>query len=223
MMLETARPPEAGQLDDAFELPDARTLASLLSLRCEKDETEELLEMYRLVCQKLQGVTCAWCGQPFDEFSSAGLFDGGDTLVIPAAIPKVFVPQCGHAVHTLCFGSQLIPDRDCGPRGDCRRCGLGYAWTSIDVDPMINAFCLLFGAYVEKRARNMCEVGEVSNSVAMSVAEVCQAFSQELEGLVSPTSAWVILTKRHAFSEPDVVEAIGDVVLRLLMPLESPG
>uniref|UniRef100_A0A7S4VGJ9 Uncharacterized protein n=1 Tax=Alexandrium monilatum TaxID=311494 RepID=A0A7S4VGJ9_9DINO len=220
MMLETARPPEATQFDRHFELPDARTLASLLSLRCEKDDEEELLEMYRLVCQKLQGVSCAWCGKPFDESSTAGLFDGGETLTIPVSVPKLFVPQCGHPIHTLCFGSQLIPDGPCGLRGDCRRCGLAYSWTSIDFDPMINAFCLLFGGYVDKRAREMREAGEVAQSAVCSIAQVCQSFSQELGGLVSPSSAWLALVKRHSFAEPETVEIVGEMVLRLLLPPE---
>jgi len=221
MMLETARPPEACEVDGLFELPDARALASLLSLRCEKDDAEELLEMYRLVCQKLHGMTCTWCSQPFDECSSAGMFDGGDTLVVPATVPKVFVPQCGHAIHTLCFGSQLIPDKPSGVRGLCRRCGLPYAWTPIDVDPMVNAFCWLFGPHVDKRAREMCAVGQVSNAAVMSIAEVCQSFSRELDGLVSPASAWISLTRRHSFSEPESMEVLSEHILQLLR-LESP-
>merc|ERR1719296_118453 len=146
MMLETARPPEADQMDGHFELPDPRTLASLMSMRCERDDVEELLEMYRLICQKLHGCICSWCSGPFDEGSSAGLFDGADSLVFPATIPKVFVPQCGHAIHTLCLGSMLVPDRHmAGRRGHCRRCDQPYAWLSLDVDPLTNAFCLLFG------------------------------------------------------------------------------
>merc|ERR1719329_1753841 len=122
--------------DPGYELPDARTLSSLLSMRCEKDDAEELMEMYRLLCQKLQGHRCVWCADPLDEQSAAGLFDG-DTLVVPTNIPKVLVPQCGHPIHTLCFGSQLLPDSQSGgARGHCRRCGLSYAWTSIDIDPM---------------------------------------------------------------------------------------
>mmetsp|Transcript_80762 Transcript_80762/g.145754 ORF Transcript_80762/g.145754 Transcript_80762/m.145754 type:complete len:480 (-) Transcript_80762:42-1481(-) len=218
MMLETARPPEAAQLDDLFELPDARTLASLLSLRCEKDDIEELLELYRLVCQKLQGSTCAWCNEAFNESTSAGLFDGQSNLAFPATVPKVFVPQCGHAIHTLCFGSQLIPDKDPGRRGDCRRCGLPYAWTSIDVEPMVNAFCLLFGPYVDTRAQDMTADGQLSQTAIMSIAEVCTAFSLELCGLVSASSAWMMLARRHCFAEPATVDIIGEEVLRLLAP-----
>jgi len=215
MMLETARPPQASQFDSAFELPDARTLASLLLLRCEKDDEEELLEMYRLLCQKLHGVTCAWCGKPFDECSSAGLWDG-ELLVMPTTVPKVLVPQCGHAIHTLCFGSQLTSGCGGGLRGACRRCGLDYQWTSIDVDPMVNVFCMMFGECVDREAKEMCEAGEVSARAAVDIAEVCRAFSQELNGMISPSSAWVLLTKRHSFAEPGVVDAIGDVVLPLL-------
>lgn len=218
MMLETARPPEANELDGHFNLPDARTLASLLSLRCEKDDVEELLEMYRLVCQKLEGETCTWCGGNFDECSSAGLFDGAESLVVPVTVPKVFVPQCGHAVHTLCFGSQLIPDQSRGVRGLCRRCGLPYGWTSIDIDPMINAFCLLFGNYVDQRAQEMSLAGEVIRSAVVSIAEVCQAFSQELHGRISASSSWVLLTKRHGFADPETVRSIGELVLQLLLP-----
>lgn len=222
MILETARPPEANQMDGSFELPNARTLAGLLSLRCEKDDVDELLEMYRLVCQKLQGTTCTWCGDSFEECSAAGLFDGSDSLVIPTTVPKVVVPQCGHAIHTLCFGSQLIPDPEIrGLRGCCRRCGLSYAWSSIDVDPLINAFCLLFGSYVDKRAYEMRQDGEVANSVVVRIAEVCQNLSRELEGLVSPPSAWILLAKRHEFSDPETVSFIGDLVLRILSPAES--
>lgn len=216
MMLETARPPEASQLDGLFELPDARTLASLLSLRCDRDDPEELLEMYRLVCQKLQAVTCTWCNRPFDESSSAGLFDGTDGLMIPATVPKVFVPQCGHAIHTLCFGSQLIPDDGSSQRGCCRRCSLGYAWTSIDIEPMVNAFCLLFGPYVDKRTREMRARGELSKTVVLSLAEVCQNFAMELGGLMSAASVWQLLIRRHSFEEPEVVEILDKEVMRFL-------
>lgn len=223
MMLETARPAEAANIDGRYELPDARTLSSLLSLRCEKDDVEELLELYRLVCQKLQGTTCAWCNEPFHEGSASGLFDGSDQFVVPATVPKVFVPQCGHAIHTVCFGSQLIPDRDSGPRGDCRTCGMPYAWTSIDVDPMINAFCLLFGPYVERRAQDMNAAGQLSESALISISEVCLSFSLELAGLVSATSAWLLLARRHTWTDPEVVEVIGEEVLRLLSPAPGPG
>lgn len=224
--LETSRPHEACDWDVDCELPDARTLASLLSLRCEHDGVAELTEMYRLVCQKLQGVSCSWCGKPFDEDSSVGHLEMGEELVIPATVPKIFIPQCGHAIHTLCFGSQLVPEYGTdlqavhnGPRGGCRRCGTLYAWTSIDVDPMINAFCKLFGAYVDKRAGEMRANG-LSPSVAINIAEVCKNFSQELNGLVSPSSAWILLTRRHCFSDPEIVDAIGAGVLSLLSPSE---
>jgi len=229
MVLETVRPPEEIQLGgDSFELPDARTLASLLALRCEKDDIEELLEMYRLICQKLQGVTCTWCNQPFDECSSAGIFNG-EEFKVPGTVPKILVPQCGHAIHTLCFGSQLaheVGDGNCGLRGDCRRCGLPYAWTSIDVDPMVNAFCLLFGSYVDKRARELCFAGDVvqsadlSHAAVVGIAEVCQSFSMELNGLVTPTAAWVFLMRRRNYTEPETVDMISDMVLRLLTPAE---
>lgn len=223
MMLETSRPLEASQIDGYFELPDARTLASLLSLRCEKDDIEELLELYRLVCQKLEGSVCAWCNEAFSEGTTAGLFDGGDNLVVPATVPKVFVPPCGHAIHTLCFGDQLVPrDRDAGPRGYCRRCGKLYAWTSIDVDPMVHAFCLLFGPYVDKRAQDMSAIGELSQPAIISIAEVCQSFSFEMNGLVGPSSAWIMLARRHNFTEVGAVEAIGEEILRLLIP-RPPG
>jgi len=223
MVLETVRPIDEIHLDiDSFELPDARTLASLLALRCEKDDIEELLEMYRLICQKLQGVTCTWCNQPFDECSSAGIFNG-EEFKVPGTVPKILVPQCGHAIHTLCFGSQLaheVGDGNCGLRGDCRRCGLPYAWTSIDVDPMVNAFCLLFGSYVDKRAREMRFAGEFSQTAIVSIAEVCQAFSMELNGLVTPTTAWMFLMRRRNYSEPETIEMISDMVVRLLTPAE---
>eukprot|EP00930_Biecheleria_cincta_P084125 TRINITY_DN73616_c0_g1_i1.p1 TRINITY_DN73616_c0_g1~~TRINITY_DN73616_c0_g1_i1.p1 ORF type:complete len:478 (+),score=99.44 TRINITY_DN73616_c0_g1_i1:134-1567(+) len=216
MMLETERPPEAAQLDGQFELPNARTLASLLSLRCEKDDGEEVLELYRLLCQKLQGSTCVWCNEPFDESTSAGLFEGEMRYVVPTTVPKVFVPQCGHAIHTLCFGSQLIPESDQSSRGDCRRCQMPYAWSSIDVEPMVNAFCLLFSPFVDKRAQDMNADGRISQSAIISIAEVCINFSLELAGLVSASSAWLLLARRGSFKHPDVVEIIGDEVMRLL-------
>lgn len=176
--------------------------------------------MYRLICQKLQGCSCTWCEGPFDESSSAGLYDGADTLVLPATVPKVFVLQCGHAIHTTCFGSQLVPDRQSGPRGHCRRCGLPYAWSSIDVDPLTNAFCLLFGPYVDKRVTEMRLAGEISDSAVLGIAEVCQSFSQELGGLLSPSSVWVLLARRHDFADPEAVMQVGDAVLRLFAPRE---
>lgn len=226
MVLETVRPPEDIQFDDSFDLPDARTLASLLALRCEKDDIEELLEMYRLICHKLRGVTCTWCNQPFDECSSAGIFNGEE---FNGTVPKILVPQCGHAIHTLCFGSQLShEDGGCGLRGDCRRCGLPYAWTSIDVDPMVNAFCLLFGDYVDKRARELRYTGggelwpgaEVLQADVVRIAEVCQSFSMELNGLVTPTAACVFLMKRRNYTEPETIDMLSDMVLRMLSPAE---
>lgn len=221
MMLETARPPEAVYMDADFELPDARTLASLLSLRCERDDMEELQEMYRLICHKLSGCLCAWCDGPFDESSSAGLFDGSSSLVIPATIPKVFVPMCGHAIHTTCFGSQLVPDRNSGLRGHCRRCGLPYAWSSIDVDPLANAFCLLFGPYVDKRTTEMRIAGEIADSAVVGIADICNSFSLELGGLLSAASAWVLLARRHNFAEPEIVRIVGEEILRVLTPTED--
>jgi len=223
MILETARPPEASHFDSSYALPDARTLSSLLSLRCEKDDAEELMEMYRLVCSKLSGERCAWCSGTLDESSSAGLFDG-HTLAIPSTVPKVLVPQCGHPIHTLCFGSQLLPDQRCGGmRGHCRRCGYSYAWSSIDVDPIVSAFCLLFGSYVDKRASEMHAEGEIFRSAIDSMVEICHGFSQELCGLVAPASAWTMLVKRHAFEcHPDAINVINECVLNILAPLEDP-
>lgn len=219
MMLETARPPEASEFDLSYELPDARTLSSLLLLRCEKDDAEELMEMYRLVCQKLQGERCTWCAEPLDERSAAGLFDGS-SLAVPSTVPKVLVPQCGHPVHTVCFGSQLLPHQRCGGvRGRCRRCGYPYAWTAIDLDPIVSAFCLLFGSYVDKRASEMQAEGQIVRSAILSIAEICHGFSLELGGLIAPASAWVMLTKRHAFEcPPEAIDVISESVLELLAP-----
>jgi len=83
---------------------------------------------------------------------------------------------------------------------------------------MINAFCLLFGNYVDRITRPMCEAGKVIREGVLSIAEVCQNFSLEANGLVSSTSAWMLLTKRHVFLDPEVVEAINDMVLDVLMP-----
>lgn len=223
MVLETARPAEATHLDYSYELPDARTLASLLALRCEKDEEEELLEMYRLVCQKLGGCRCTWCMEVLDESSAGGTFDGA-TLAVPVTVPKILVPPCGHAIHTLCFGSQLLPDSQrSGVRGHCRRCGVPYGWTAIDVDPMVSAFCLLFGSYVDKQASEMLAEGCMARSAILSIAEICQSFSLELDGLVSSHNAWVLLTQRHAFECPkDTIEIIGQAVMDLLTN-PSPG
>mmetsp|Transcript_59301 Transcript_59301/g.94140 ORF Transcript_59301/g.94140 Transcript_59301/m.94140 type:complete len:478 (-) Transcript_59301:92-1525(-) len=225
MMLETVRPPDVLLSDGFYELPDARTLASLLALRCEKDDAEELLEMYRLVCQKLEGESCTWCGECLDERSAGGLFDGS-SLTVPSTVPKVLVPHCGHAIHTLCFGSQLLPDRGrSDARGLCRRCGVSYAWTAIDVDPIVSAFCLLFGSYVDKRAQEMAAEGQIIKSAVISMAEICHSFSLELNGLVSPASAWMLLSKRHAFeAPPEAIEAIGEFVLDMLVPapIEEP-
>lgn len=224
MMLETARPPEAVHCD--IELPDARTLASLLALRCEKDDPEELIELYRLICQKLQGCTCTWCNRDFDEQTSAGLFEGQGELLGSPSVPKVLVPPCGCAMHTLCFGDQLVPDRESGPRGLCRRCGAPYAWTWNDADPIINAFCLMFGKYIDRKASDAkMGGGQLPPGAALGVAELCRNLSEELCGLVSPASAWVLMTKRHVFVEPDTVDVISDAVLSHLMPahLGPPG
>jgi len=218
MMLETARPPEAAQMDGSYELPDARCLASLLSLRCDKDDEEELHEMYRLVCQKLQGERCMRCAEALDEHSAAGLFDGS-SLIVPSCVPKVLVPQCGHAVHTLCFASQLLPENSAGARGLCRRCGFSYAWTSIDIDPMVSAFCLLFGSYVDKRATEMAAEGQIARSDILRIAEICQNFSLELGGLIVPSAAWAMLSRRHAFEcPPDAINVISECILDILMP-----
>lgn len=222
MMLETGRPSEAATFDVDFRLPDARTLSCLLSLRCDKDDAEELRELYRLLCQKLQGLTCAHCHEPFDESTSAGFFNG-ESLVIPVTVPKVFVPQCGHAIHTLCLGSQILPE-DGGARGDCRRCGMPYAWSGIDVDPIVNAFCLMFGPYVDQRSQDMADDGKLSADAITKISEVCVNFSLELGGLVSATNAWLLLCRRHTFAEPEIVRIVGEEVLRLLtLPEDARG
>lgn len=214
MMLETGRPLEAAAFDAQFQLPDARTLSCLLSLRCDKDDPEELLELYRLVCSKLQGTSCSHCHEAFHEGSSCGIFDG-DTFTIPVTVPKIFVPPCGHAIHTTCLGREIIPgNSEC--RGHCRQCRVANAWTGIDVDPMVNAFCLLFGPYVDKRTQEMCEANELSITAIKSIAEICTNFSLELAGLVSASSAWLLLLKRHDFAEPHMVNLVGEEVLRYL-------
>lgn len=217
MMLETGRPPEAAVFDAQFQLPDARTLSCLLSLRCDKDDPEELLELYRLVCSKLQGTSCSHCHEAFHEGSSCGIFDG-ERLTIPATVPKIFVAPCGHAIHTTCLGREIIPGgREGGEcRGRCRQCGEPHAWTGIDVDPMVNAFCLLFGPYVDKRTQEMCEANELSITAIKSIAEICSNFSLELAGLVSASSAWLLLLKRHDFAQPQMVSLVGEEVLRCL-------
>merc|ERR1719486_688779 len=56
-------------------------------------------------------------------------------------------------------------------------------------------------------------------SAIISIAEICQSFSQELGGLIAPASAWVMLTKRHAFECPlDAINIISESVLDLLAP-----
>lgn len=214
MLLETSRPPEVIAEGD-HELPDARTLAGLMSLRCEKDDPEELIEIYRLVCSKLRGIACPECGGPLDEHSSCGMFDAGEALVVPVTVPKVFVPHCGHAIHTLCFGQMLIP-ADAPFRGRCRACGDPFFWNTIDIDPMVNAFCLLFAEYVEKKIVDSEAVGEVPRSAVMSIALFCRNFSDEMGGLVSPTSAWLLLARRSGLERT----ALGDLVMSVLLPPE---
>jgi hypothetical protein len=224
MVLESSRPPGT-VADEAFELPDARTLASLMVLRCEKDDPEEVMEMYRLICQKLEGTACSWCGKSFDEASSCGCFDalGGGAAALAAvpSVPKLFVPQCGCAIHTLCFGSQLIPDSEstCGrTRGHCRRCGCPYAWTWNDVDPILNAFSLWFGESVEKKVQETRVLGKPSHAAALGIAELCRSLAEELGGLINPSTAWVLLTKRHAYSDEEALATLGDLVLTSLAP-----
>merc|ERR1719253_1063940 len=51
------------------------------------------------------------------------------------------------------------------------------------------------------------------------MAEICQSFSAELNGLVSAASAWVALTRRHAFECPEeAINIIDESVLDLLAP-----
>ncbi|CAK9069165.1 Hypothetical protein SCF082_LOCUS34695, partial [Durusdinium trenchii] len=176
MMLETGRPTDL--LPDALELPDARTLSCLLSLRCEKDDAEELNELYRLLCQKLQGCSCSHCHRGFDESSSCGIFDG-EQLTIPVTVPKVLVPPCGHALHTLCIGEQIIPNDSAESRGLCRQCGQPYGWTGIDVDPMVNAFCLMFGPYVDTRSQEMYAEKKLSTTAILSISEA-SVFEKDL-------------------------------------------
>ena len=218
MMLETGRPPEAVHFDAQFQLPDARTLSCLLSLRCDKDDPEELMELYRLLCSKLQGMSCSHCHEAFHEGSSCGLFDG-EQFTMPVTVPKVFVPPCGHAIHTICLGQQIIPTMDASSsdvRGRCRQCGVRYAWTGIDVDPMVNAFCLMFGPYVDRRAQEMMDEKELSATAIKSIAEICTNFSLELTGLVSASSIWLLLLRRHSFAEPHMVTLIGEEVMKYM-------
>eukprot|EP00913_Durusdinium_trenchii_P008409 g7897.t3 len=139
--------------------------------------------------------------QPVDRTlgggSSCGIFDG-EQLTIPVTVPKVLVPPCGHALHTLCIGEQIIPNDSAESRGLCRQCGQPYGWTGIDVDPMVNAFCLMFGPY------EMYAEKKLSTTAILSISEVCVNFSLELSGLVSPSSIWLLLLRRHAFEHPDM-------------------
>jgi len=215
IILETARPAEAAAMDGLYELPDARTLASLLHLRCHKDFKEEIAEMYRLLFRKLGGTTCSWCSKPLDEDLS--LCDGCSDMAIPM-IPRVFVPQCGHAIHAVCFANMLVGDFDPSERGRCRQCFQPFGWSAIDVDPLVSAFCWNLGRYVDQGAQEIRATGEVlaSRPLVHSCAGACEAFSQELNGLISPSVAWIALTKRHCFLEREVVSLIGDLVLRAL-------
>jgi len=56
----------------------------------------------------------------------------------------------------------------------------------------------------------------LSTPLVDNCAGVCEAFSQELNGLISPSVAWISVTKRHRFLEQEVVSWIGDLVLRAL-------
>merc|ERR1712107_356889 len=71
----------------------------------------------------------------------------------------------------------------------------------------------------------MCELDELIESSVTGIARICQNFAHELGGLVSPVSAWIMLTKRHCFTaDPETIDAVGDMVLRLLLPPEhAPG
>lgn len=212
MLLETAKPPEI-IAEGYYELPDARTLSGLLSLRCDKDDPEELLEIYRLICSKLRGIACPDCGGPLDEHTSAGFLDSEEALIFPISVPKIFVPHCGHAIHTLCFGHMLIP-ADAGFRGRCRACGDPFLWDTIDIEPMLNAFCLLFSPYIERKVHESEAIGEISQSAVLSVALFCRNFSDEMGGLVSPTSAWLTLSRRCGYEGT----LLGDHVMEVLLP-----
>eukprot|EP00971_Amphidinium_carterae_P211921 4205342-Amphidinium_carterae.1 len=154
MMLESARPLDVADLDENFEQEvDARTLSSLLHLRCHKDHPEELDAMYRLLCRKLSGTSCACCSQLIDEDTCTGGFGCQD--VVPALVPLLFVPQCGHAIHAVCFATMLVQETDPSERGRCRHCLQPYGWSGIDLDPLLSTFCWIFGKYVDREAQEM--------------------------------------------------------------------
>ena len=133
---------------------------------------------------------------------------------------KSLVPQCGGAMHTLCFGSLLLPSTEGGgTRGSCCRCGLSCAWNWNKVDPLLNAFCLYVGEYFEKTRL----AGRPNDAGAPGLAELGRNFSEETTHLVSPTAAGILLTKRRELGDIEAVEALGDLVLNILLPPSPPS
>mmetsp|Transcript_34641 Transcript_34641/g.73772 ORF Transcript_34641/g.73772 Transcript_34641/m.73772 type:complete len:482 (+) Transcript_34641:354-1799(+) len=213
VMLETERP-----LEEEEDIPDARTLATLLNLRCEKEGEEEVLEMYKVLCHKLTDCLCPGCSNPFDDVSSLGHFENPNS----GPVPKVLVPQCGHAMHSICFCSQLASDRAVGHRGCCRYCGLEYAWTTADVDPMIDAFCLVFGPHVDLKVREMAKERIWSEETILGFVQACERFSAESNGLLGPATIWRVFMRRYRFSQEDTIIVVSEEVLARLDPAADP-
>lgn len=217
MMLEAARPPELSSCEE-LDLPDARTLTSLLSLRSDKDNIQEILEMYRLVYRKLEGFCCPLCHRPFEESASTGLWLG-DGAVVPIEVPKIFIPQCGHALHSSCFCTQLLREPQCSPAcGRCRQCAAPYGWTPNDVDSLINIYCLMLGPKLDERAREGRTCRAIDTDALMNFVKASRNMSAELNEILSPASVWTLLIRRHRFKEGHFVDIIHHTVLDFLTP-----
>jgi len=223
ILLETSRGTHVEQAGDCEDLPDARTLAGLLTRRCGNDGCEEVIEMYRLLCQKLAGVACPMCGEGFDEAESAGCWavETGAPGSPTASVPKVLVPQCGHAVHTACFGEHLSSNVGAGPRGRCRCCGASFGWTSIDIDPLLSTFTEMNRTYFDSILVKVSDDVEDPLQDAIGVARACQNLAVESNGLVTAATAWLAIRHRYADSRPEVVDHFEGAMLQLLPLLEA--
>jgi len=143
------------RLEAEGEGADARTLMSLLAWRSERDVEEEVRQVYGLATMKLKfsGVgSCHLCAREFDvdtlgvletEEELEEAFQRGEEL--PFAIPKIIVPPCGHAVHSICWCTRLVAsDREGEDRlGYCKEC-TKYTWYQIDTGILQKVFTFVF-------------------------------------------------------------------------------
>lgn len=223
--------------------PDARTLMNLLAWRSELDPEDEVRQVYSLATMKLKFCGCGVCTLCQREFDVdlLGVLENQEEIEdvraddLPFAVPKIIVPRCGHAIHSLCWCARLVAPT-LGEDilwGHCSVCKVQFEWLQMDIRILQKVFRFVFSNYLcralekdgfDTMSTDLTMNGDVAQAASLA-ATICTNFQAEATNIITAPCEWDCLWVNisealPAFARTPLGHSFATAVLRKLCPVE---